>query len=91
MPDVPFVDRQFVLEPGDKLFVYTDGVTEAKNEDQAMFGEDRLVNALNECCDAGCEETIRAVKREIDGFVNGAEQFDDITMCSFSYYGQPNT
>ena len=90
MPDVPFVDRQFLLEPGDKLFVYTDGVTEAKNADQAMFGEDRLIDALNNCCDAGCEETIQTIKREIDGFVNGSEQFDDITMCSFSYFGPTN-
>lgn len=89
MPGIPIVDREFILEPGEKLFVYTDGVTEAQNEEQEMFGEQRLVDALNECSKAGCEETIRSIKSAIDSFVDGAEQFDDITMCSFTYYGQP--
>ena len=83
-----FNERKFRLDPGDSLFVYTDGVTDAVNSDTELFGEDRLVAALNKNRDASPEELLRNVKDSIDGFVKDAPQFDDITMLAFRYNGK---
>ena len=80
-------NREFELHPGDCLFVYTDGVTEASNPAKEMFGEKRLTEALNRCADAKPEELIRHVRDEVDLFADSAEQFDDITMLCFRYIG----
>ena len=81
-------EREYKLEPGDSLFVYTDGVTEATNLDKKLFGEERLVLALNKERDAAPEELIKTVKDEIDAFVGDGPQFDDITMLAFRYNGK---
>ena len=73
------------MEPGDTLFVYTDGVTEATNSDEVLFGEERLVEALNADPDARPEELLANVRKAIDDFVGDAPQFDDITMLSLRY------
>ena len=83
-----FSERGFRFEPGDSLFVYTDGVTEATNGDKKLFGEDRLVLALNKNSDAAPEELIQNVKDAIDEFVGDAPQFDDLTMLAFRYNGK---
>ncbi|MBQ4501867.1 MAG: ATP-binding protein, partial [Spirochaetales bacterium] len=80
-------EHEFKLNPGDSLFVYTDGVPEATDSKNCLFGEDRMVDALNINPDALPSEVIRNVRSEIDGFVAGAEQFDDITMLCFKYKG----
>ena len=82
--------REYVLElePGTKLFVYTDGVPEAANEEEKMFGTDRLIVALNEEPEAGPEKILANVQKAVDDFVNGAEQFDDLTMMCIEYKGQ---
>ena len=82
-----FQNRKFILNPGDSLLVYTDGVTEASNSSREMFGEKRLVNALNQHPDAKTEEMICHLHSEVDHFADGAEQFDDITMLCFRYNG----
>ena len=76
------------MHPGDCVFVYTDGVPEAENADQDMFGEERLTGTLNQDADAGPEELIRRVHAEVDRFADGAPQFDDITMLCLKYYGK---
>ena len=88
MPGMKYKDYELQLEPGAKLFLYTDGVTEATDENNEMFGTDRLVEALNEVCDAEPEEVLPNVRGAIDDFVNGAEQFDDITMLCMEYKGK---
>ena len=88
LDDIVFSDHEFALEPGESLFVYTDGVTEATNGEMKLFGEDRLLNALNENRDAAPDELLPAIKKAIDDFVGGAPQFDDITMLSFRYHGK---
>ena len=80
-------NREFVLNPGDCLFVYTDGVPEAKIDDPEMFGTERLTEALNTCRDAGPEEILRTVKNAVHDFVGDAEQFDDLTMMCIQYFG----
>lgn len=82
-----FREHEFELYPGDKLFVYTDGVPEATNVDNELFGADRMVDALNKSGDRDVSVILSEVKEEIDRFVGDAPQFDDITMLGFEYYG----
>jgi sigma-B regulation protein RsbU (phosphoserine phosphatase) len=84
---VKFREHEFELFPGDRIFVYTDGVAEATNADSEQFGEERMLAALNKNPDATPRELLWNVMGEINGFVNGAKQFDDITMLSMKYYG----
>ena len=80
-------ERSFKLDPGDSLFVYTDGVTEATNSKKELFGDTRLAIALNKNSDAAPEELLKNVKDSIDEFVGDEPQFDDITMLAFRYNG----
>ena len=75
------------LEKGDKLFVYTDGVPEATNAQGELFGNDRMLEALNEQPDASPQELLVNVRKAVDAFVGDAEQFDDLTMLNFRYLG----
>ncbi|MBR3203059.1 MAG: PP2C family protein-serine/threonine phosphatase [Solobacterium sp.] len=94
MPAVAFMDglkyrqSEIHLDPGDRLFVYTDGVPEATNANNELFGNDRLLAALNRNPDAEPSELLPSVKKEIDEFVGDAPQFDDITMLGFIYHGK---
>ena len=80
-------DREFLLRPGDCVFVYTDGVSEATAAGGEMFGEERLTASLNSCADRTPEEILRKVKSDVDAFVGDAEQFDDLTMMCIRYHG----
>ena len=82
---VEFTEHEFMLNPGDTLFVYTDGVTEATNEKMELFGTERLLEALNKEPEANTKKLLRNVKDDIDEFVGDAPQFDDITMLGFKY------
>ena len=79
--------REFELHPGDCVFVYTDGVPEATNAHEEMFGEGRLTDILNRNADMAPEELIRHVHSAVDSFADSAPQFDDITMLCLKYYG----
>ena len=70
---------ELTLEKGDEIFVYTDGVTEAADTDNKLYGENRLKTVLSSSCGAA-EDLCRTVRADIDQFVKGAEQSDDITM-----------
>ena len=87
MEGIRFREHSFELFPGDSLFVYTDGVTEATNAGNQLFGTDRMLSGLNIKPDADPQTLLRNVKLEIDGFVGGAPQFDDITMMCLQYSG----
>ena len=80
-------DYEIRLSPGDKLFVYTDGVPEANDPDGNMFGVERMIDALNEDPDASPEQVLGTVRGEISKFVKEAEQFDDMTMLCLDYKG----
>ena len=90
MENVRFKEREFQLYPGDTVFVYTDGVAEASNSKNELYGTDRMLSILNQNLDADPEEVLRGVMRGINDFVDGAEQFDDITMLCFRYNGPVN-
>ncbi len=73
------------MTPGDRIFLYTDGVTEAKDSKSGMYGEDRLREYLNSHYDIEPEQLVAGLKDDIDGFACKTEQFDDMTMLSFYY------
>lgn len=80
MDKIKYDLQRLKLSKGDRLFLYTDGVTEATNVDKKLYGEDRLLNFLNEHTDLNINEMVPAVKADIDNFVGDEPQFDDITM-----------
>ncbi len=75
------------LNPGDTIFLYTDGITEANNSDEEMFKAERMLKALNGCPDAPVDEIDNAVRSAIAEFVSDAPQFDDMTTLVFRYNG----
>lgn len=89
LEDIEYQEQKVNLSIGDKIFQYTDGVTEAVNKDKKLYGMDRLQHALNEkCLECSPEETLRLVKEDIDAFVGDNDQFDDITMLCLEYTGK---
>ncbi len=80
-------DYTLELRPGDELFVYTDGVPEATNAENELFGTERMVAALNRHADESVEALLPALQAELDTFAAGAPQFDDITMLAMRYNG----
>jgi len=82
-----YQNYELVLEPGAKLFLYTDGVPEATNAENAFFGEERMLAALNRSPEDCPEQILRSVRRAADDFVKEAEQFDDLTMLCLEYRG----
>ena len=87
MPGVRYKEYALQMEPGDKIFVYTDGVPEATAGSGEMFGAERMTAALNTCADGRPEEILRRVRSAVDDFVGDAEQFDDLTMMCLEYKG----
>ena len=88
MDGMKFRQHEARLNPGDTLFVYTDGVTEAQNSSLELFGTDRLLEALNRDPDADVETLIINTTKSINDFVADAPQFDDLTMLAFHYKGK---
>ncbi len=88
MEGIPFREHEFELHKGDRLFVYTDGVPEATNSDNELFGTDRMLKVLNANKDSSVDDTLVNMKKAMDEFVGEAPQFDDITMLVFNYYGK---
>ena len=87
MEGMKYKEYEIQLSPGDKLFVYTDGVSEANDPDGNMFEVERMIDALNEDPDASPAQILGAVRGEISIFVREAEQFDDLTMLCLEYKG----
>ena len=87
MKGVRYGAYDLLLSPGDRIFVYTDGVPEATAVSGEMFGTDRMIGALNTCADGSPEEILRCVRSSVDAFTGEAEQFDDLTMLCFEYRG----
>ena len=81
-------EYELQLNPGDRLFLYTDGVPEATDAEQRLFGTDRMLAALNEAKDASPEQVLAHMRGAVDEFVQQAEQFDDLTMLCLEYKGK---
>ena len=84
---IRYREYELTLHPGDMLFQYTDGVTEATDSDMKMFGEEGLIEALNLAPDSNPDAAIHNIHTAIEAFVKEATQFDDITMLCVRYSG----
>ena len=80
MEGMKYKEYELQLDPGAKLFLYTDGVPEATDGEGNMFGMERMLAALNAAPDAAPEQILKQVQTAVDAFVKDAEQFDDLTM-----------
>jgi len=87
MEGLPFTGYTFTLKPGSTLFVYTDGVAEATNANDELYGTDRMLEALNQDPDLDPKDLLPAVRKDVDKFVGAAPQFDDLTMLGLKYCG----
>jgi len=87
MEDYEYKNNEVILNKGDKLFLYTDGLPEATNSELEMFNLDRMVDTLNELKDLNTKELLNEVKNKVDTFVGEATQFDDLTMMALIYKG----
>ncbi|MBQ4176238.1 MAG: PP2C family protein-serine/threonine phosphatase [Lachnospiraceae bacterium] len=85
---IKYHEYDLVIEPGSRLFLYTDGVPEAVNAAEKMFGTARTVEALNSVPDGTPEMLLEAVDRAVRDFVEDAPQFDDLTMMCLHYIGK---
>ncbi len=83
MPTAKYREYELPLQKGDKLYLYTDGVTEATNARNELYGTARLLAALNDNPQTPPSRLLPAIRADIDRFVQEAPQFDDITMMAF--------
>lgn len=91
MEGVRYRKNELVLEPGDAIYLYTDGVTEATDLNEELYGEDRLHSILEKYKDETMEVICSEIKKDVDLFAGEAPQFDDITMLALKYNGQEVT
>ena len=90
MENVKYREYEIQLKPGDRLFLYTDGLPEAMDAEGSMFGMERMLDTLNAEPDASPQKILENVKAAVNGFVKEAEQFDDLTMLCLEYRGPSN-
>ena len=88
METVRFREYEMTLEPGTKLFVYTDGLTEAVDSENRMFGMKRTLDVLNRMEDSSPEKVINAMRSAVEEYTKGTEPFDDLTMLCLEYLGK---
>lgn len=89
MDGIRYIAQSFHLEPNDQIYLYTDGVTEANNINNELFGEERLINFLNNN-NFGAEAVCEQVFNEVSKFSEGVPQADDITMLALDFFGKRN-
>ncbi len=87
-PDEEYTEYEWQLQPGQKLFLYTDGVPEAMNPAREQFGTQRMLETLNNDLTRSPKEVLHAIRGAVDRFAEGAEQFDDLTMLCLEYHGR---
>ncbi len=93
MPDAEYTKHEVSLKKGDCIFLYTDGVSEAENEDETQYGEERLLQCLTDICGSidiadrneYCKEVCKKVVEDVLDYSSGREQFDDITSLCIRY------
>lgn len=88
MENVTYSEYRLQLQPGDRLFLYTDGLPEATDASEEMFGVNRVLDVLNENTQCSVTDTLVRMTEAVSEFVDGAEQFDDLTMLCLEYKGR---
>lgn len=86
LPDIEYSQHELQLFPGDRLFLYTDGVTEAMNRNEELYGTQRLQEILDAHANAALEPLVESIFEELSAF--SSEQTDDITMLGLDYRGR---
>ena len=89
--DTQYNNREFDLSPGDIIFQYTDGLTEAINSEEEIFGEERLMDACKKADRETPEAFLRDIRAAMREFTGETEQFDDITMLCYIYQKDGNS
>ena len=87
MEGIRYKEYELKLEPGQEIFLYTDGVPEATNAGNELYGTERMMAVLNTCPGLEPEQVLANVKADVDRFVGTAPQFDDLTMLCVRYNG----
>jgi sigma-B regulation protein RsbU (phosphoserine phosphatase) len=87
LADHPYVESRLRLTPGSTLFLYTDGVTDARNSAGLQFGPDRLLQAISDCAAQGPDAIVNGVAGAIGRFESGAPPEDDVTMLAVQFRG----
>lgn len=87
LPDFDYLQEETVLYPGDRVFLYTDGLDEARDRSGGFFGRDRVKIHLDSCGEMSIQETVESMKEAVDVFALGREQHDDLTMLMAVYEG----
>lgn len=90
MENFPYIDEVFTLERGTKLFLYTDGVTEAENAQAEFYGEERLENTVSACSSLNVCDMVHSVVRAVSDHVQEAEPSDDLTIFIIHYKPEIN-
>ena len=85
MEGIVYKKQTTILNPGDEIFLYTDGVTEATNCDNELYGDDRLNECANRCIGLNAKDLCNRIKEDVEAFYEGNEQFDDITELSMQF------
>lgn len=88
MEDIPYEKGSLKLDPGDVIFLYTDGITEAADKNEQLYGEESLKNVLHSLVYYSPEQICQHVKENVDHFVGDAPQFDDMTMLAIRWKGK---
>ncbi|MCR5432443.1 MAG: SpoIIE family protein phosphatase [Lachnospiraceae bacterium] len=88
MENIKIKETQTDIKPGETLYLYTDGVPEATNKQEELFGEERMVESLRKNATDDMTQLLLNVRKDIDEFVGDAPQFDDITMLGLYYSGK---
>lgn len=84
---IKYTEFEITLVPDEMVFIYTDGVPEATDSHNKMFGTDRMIEALNKNPDASVEDLLANVNEDVEQFVKDAPQFDDLTMLALHFKG----
>lgn len=88
MEDMLYSENVIEMNPGEKILLYTDGITEAENSRHELYGDDRLISCLTSAGGISVEESMRKLKDDVADFVNGHDQFDDMTLMCIEYKGE---
>ena len=86
-----YQEYRLTMAPGDMLFLYTDGVTEAMNEAEELYSEERLRETLNGQSEKNVKDILAVVRKDVGAYAGRAEQSDDITMLGLIYRGAGKT
>jgi sigma-B regulation protein RsbU (phosphoserine phosphatase) len=87
LDDAVFTEYEMTLAPGDRLFLYTDGITEALNEDFDLFTSDRLLEISKRYVNLTVDDFCKTILLNVETFTQNAQQSDDITLMMIEYKG----